>query len=125
MPSKDPNDLVPYLKEVWECSSEKWNSTRVGEVFLTCTHRSNEEQTKLYAQGRTAPGKVVTNAKAGQSKHNKKPSEAFDVAFRWNGKTDWSSKNFKAFAKMVKEDYPLVKWGGDFKSIVDMPHFEV
>lgn len=125
MPSKDPNDLVPYLKEAWECSSEKWNATQPTEVFLTCTHRSNEEQTKLYAQGRTAPGKVVTNAKAGQSKHNKKPSEAFDVAFRRNGKADWSSKNFKAFAKMVKEDYPLVKWGGDFKSIVDMPHFEV
>ncbi|MFJ5622021.1 M15 family metallopeptidase [Peribacillus loiseleuriae] len=33
-------------------------------------YRSIAEQDKLYAQGRTAPGKVVTNAKGGQSNHN-------------------------------------------------------
>lgn len=32
--------------------------------------RSYFEQTMLYNQGRTAPGKIVTNAKAGQSSHN-------------------------------------------------------
>jgi len=32
--------------------------------------RTWAEQDALYAQGRTAPGKIVTNAKAGQSYHN-------------------------------------------------------
>lgn len=32
--------------------------------------RTNEEQDALYAQGRTAPGKVVTNVKGGYSYHN-------------------------------------------------------
>lgn len=31
--------------------------------------RSFEDQDRLYAQGRTAPGQIVTNAKAGQSPH--------------------------------------------------------
>src|SRR5258708_12842627 len=32
--------------------------------------RTKAEQDALYAQGRTTPGKVVTNAKGGQSMHN-------------------------------------------------------
>lgn len=31
------------------------------------TYRSNAEQNELYAQGRTKAGKIVTNAKGGQS----------------------------------------------------------
>lgn len=34
------------------------------------TIRTFAEQEALYAQGRTKPGKVVTNAKAGMSYHN-------------------------------------------------------
>lgn len=33
-------------------------------------YRSQERQAQLYAQGRTAPGPIVTNAKPGQSIHN-------------------------------------------------------
>ena len=40
------------------------------ELVVTCTWRSPAEQAQLYAQGRTAPGKIVTNAKPGQSMHN-------------------------------------------------------
>lgn len=39
-------------------------------VQITSGYRSFAEQNKLYAQGRTAPGKIVTNAKGGQSNHN-------------------------------------------------------
>jgi peptidoglycan L-alanyl-D-glutamate endopeptidase CwlK len=37
---------------------------------LTSGYRSKKEQNELYAQGRSKPGQVVTNAKAGQSYHN-------------------------------------------------------
>ena len=45
------------------------------DILVTCTYRSDEEQARLYAQGRTKPGLKVTNAKPGQSMHN----------FRFNG----------------------------------------
>ena len=38
-------------------------------------HEASDEQAKVYAQGRTAPGKIVTHAKPGHSNHN------FGVAF--------------------------------------------
>lgn len=38
--------------------------------FLFMGLRSFEEQDELYAQGRTKPGKIVTNAKGGDSWHN-------------------------------------------------------
>ena len=37
---------------------------------FTQTLRTNKEQDDLYAQGRTKKGKIVTNAKGGQSIHN-------------------------------------------------------
>jgi hypothetical protein len=56
-------------------------------------HRSIPSQEKLYAQGRTSPGKVVTNARGGQSPHN------YGMATDWtiwiNGEPQW---------KMKKED---------------------
>lgn len=61
-------------------------------MLNTDGYRSIEEQNALYAQGRTKPGNIVTNAKRGQSNHNY--GIAFDVAI-WNGNTivwdrDWN-----------------------------------
>ena len=46
---------------------------------VTHTMRTMDEQAKLYAQGRTLPGAVVTRARPGQSPHNY--GMAFDVCF--------------------------------------------
>lgn len=68
-------------------------------VLLICTYRSNEEQEKLYAKGRTEPGAIVTRAKLGKSKHNAVDShgdpaaEAFDVVPLLHGKPVWSSED--------------------------------
>ena len=40
------------------------------KVRITQGLRSFAEQAELYAQGRTKPGRKVTNARAGQSIHN-------------------------------------------------------
>ena len=37
------------------------------DLLVTSTYRDNESQQALYNQGRTTPGKKVTNAKPGQS----------------------------------------------------------
>lgn len=64
------------------------------DVLVTCTFRSAQEQDELYAQGRTRPGAVVTNAKAGQSAHNYRVGQvpaslALDVVPIRNGKPVW------------------------------------
>lgn len=83
--------------------------------------RTFDEQQALYDQGRTKPGKIVTNAKPGSSYHNY--GLAIDVVpLIENGtKLDWNFDYNKLLPYAKK--YDLV-WGGNFKSIVDKPHFE-
>lgn len=67
------------------------------DVLVTCTYRSPEEQAELYAQGRTKPGRIVTYAKPGESKHNIQSSngapasKAFDVVPLRHGKLVWGT----------------------------------
>ena len=63
-------------------------------MLVTCTFRSAQEQNELYAQGRTKPGKIVTNAVAGKSAHNYRigqvpASLAVDVVPLRFGKPVW------------------------------------
>lgn len=101
------------------------------------TLRTAEYQSGLYAQGRTKPGKIVTNAKPGQSIHEY--GLAFDIVLLYdrdgNGTFETASWNEKEdFDKNGKKDWFEVvdffkergwSWGGDFKSIYDSPHFEM
>lgn len=100
------------------------------KVRITQGLRTDAEQTALYAQGRTAPGKIVTNAKAGQSIHNY--GFAVDICLiidgvtaSWDTKTDWDGDKKADWMEVVeifkKHGW---EWGGDWKSFKDMPHFE-
>lgn len=98
---------------------------RMGEsgwvVAVQSGYRSIDEQNKLYAQGRTKPGKRVTNAKGGQSYHNF--GVAADVVFKVNGKWSWDDK--LPWSKLGEEGKAIgLEWGGDWKSIKDRPHFQ-
>ena len=127
MASRKLEDLDIRLQEVWLLSIDVWKLKYPDLTpFLTCTYRSNQEQDELYAQGRTAPGNIVTNAKAGQSKHNSFPSQAWDMAFkRPDGSVDWSVKHYRNFAKIVASIAPELIWGGTWKSVKDYPHWEL
>lgn len=59
------------------------------DLLITSTYRSSEEQAALYAQGRTKPGAIVTNARPGDSYHNWRC--AFDVVPLRNGKPVWGT----------------------------------
>lgn len=83
--------------------------------------RTFEQQNDLYAQGRTKPGKKVTQVKGGGSYHNY--GLAFDTYFTENGKVTFAKAITPEVAKIGK-DLGL-KWGGDWKSFKDMPHFEL
>jgi peptidoglycan L-alanyl-D-glutamate endopeptidase CwlK len=127
MPSRKIQDCVPALQEAWSSAYAEFISLypELPKPFLTCTHRTVEEQAELYAQGRTKKGKIVTQLKMG-SKHNYFPSHAFDIGFiRKDRALDWSAQNFKLFAGILKKNSPEVKWGGNWKKFQDLPHFEI
>lgn len=91
------------------------------EIKVTSATRTYEEQDDLYAQGRTKPGKIVTNARAGHSNHNF--SLAWDVTIFEDGQPVWESPAYKAVGAI---GHRLgLTWGGDWKSIQDEPHFEL
>lgn len=137
MSSRKITDCVEQLQTAWieSCVEFKKLYPNSPQPFLTCTWRSEEDQEILYMMNRNGKdddkdGKVDeadewrSNAKPGQSKHNLYPSKAFDVAFKNSlGKLDWSEKLFKQFADIIKPKG--VRWGGNFKSRKDTPHFEI
>ena len=96
-------------------------------VQVAQAYRSNEEQQALYDIGRTKPGKIVTNAKPGTSFHNY--ALAADLFFiNDKGEAYWDVKAYKkiwAIAQEIGLDKEGLVWGGNFKSTVDYPHFQL
>lgn len=92
-------------------------------VLITDGYRSNAEQDALYAQGRTKPGKIVTNAKGGQSNHNFGIAVDFcltnekGTVANYTVNSEW--RRVAAIAKSMG-----FAWGGDWKGFVDNPHLE-
>lgn len=86
--------------------------------------RSYREQEALYAQGRTTPGAVVTNARGGQSNHNR--GIAVDL-FRYTNDGTRAifdiDEPFKQIVTAMKEQG--FSWGGDWVTFQDYPHFEL
>ena len=124
MASRNIKDCDVRLEIAWNKVLQTWDHPAV--PFLTCTHRTHAEQTELYSIGRTKPGKKVTNAKAGQSKHNSLPSLAFDVAFKNpGGSLNWDVKLFRILAEKLRQVEPAIIWGGNFRTLRDNPHYEI
>ena len=90
------------------------------DIIFTSTHRDDESQNALYAQGRTKPGKIVTNAAGGTSYHNYRV--AFDVVPVVNGKAIWDDGKLWARIGAVGKLAGL-EWGGEWK-FKDKPHFQ-
>lgn len=98
-------------------------------IRITETLRTYERQAELYAQGRTAPGNKVTNAKAGQSNHNY--GQALDCYPVVDGKVVVNfDKDPKAFAVMKKAAEIAASLGIHWgiapvgQPVRDMPHFQ-
>lgn len=119
--------LHPLIKaEVLELVTHVNTVILTGKVKMIVTQglRTFDEQNKLFAQR-----PKVTNAKGGQSIHNY--GLAFDFCLADGGRTIWDTvKDFDN--DKVADWMEVVKvfkaagyvWGGDFRSIVDKPHFE-
>ena len=90
---------------------------------VTAARRTMAEQKAIYAQGRTAPGKVVSNAPPGSSAHNY--GLAADLApLKKDGSIWWGAPK-SIWQKMADEAVKLgLTSGFYFKTIFDAPHVE-
>lgn len=129
MSSRSLDDLHPDVAPLVRGFLEDCKKQGI-DIIVTCTYRSGEEQNKLYAQGRTAPGNIVTNAKAGQSAHNfmidgKPASKAVDVVPLLNGKPIWNSSD-PIWQKIgdIGESHGL-EWAGHWTRFKEYPHFQL
>jgi peptidoglycan LD-endopeptidase CwlK len=132
MASRNLADLDNYLSDVFQKAKADFEAQNPNfEVRPSATYRSPAEQWDLFQKGRTKPGPRVTNCdgKEKLSKHNFMPAKAIDVFFvnRTTKAADWTDPNFNKFAPlMAKHDVAKkIIWGGNFKSLRDLPHFEI
>lgn len=92
------------------------------DVLIYCTRRSSEEQDELYTHGRTKPGKIVTNARAGQSAHNF--GLAFDGAPLIFGRIAWDDHEHWALYGQVAASVGL-EWAGNWLGkLQEKPHVQ-
>jgi hypothetical protein len=103
------------VSELEKITGRKW--------LVTSGYRSIAEQDKLYAQGRTAKGPVVTNARGGSSAHNWRL--AVDIwPLQSDGSVDWKAQKpvFKPLAELARA--AGLTPGYDFKTLSDCSHIE-
>ena len=108
MASRSLDDLLPVVKRKAE-EFRKLCADQGMDILIYCTYRSPEEQNGLYAQGRTKPGKIVTNARGGESWHNHRC--AFDFVPMVAGKPAWGDTNLYRKAGVIAESVGL-EWAG-------------
>ena len=94
-------------------------------IIITQGLRTIEEQNRLYAQGRTKPGRIVTNARGGYSYHNFGLAFDFCVCDVIRGKLvpNWNLDQRWFRVGQLGRSLGL-EWGGDWKSFKDYPHFQ-
>ncbi|MGN9169515.1 Peptidoglycan L-alanyl-D-glutamate endopeptidase CwlK precursor [compost metagenome] len=101
-------------------------------IVITQGLRTYAEQDDLYAQGRTKPGKVVTDARGGYSNHNFGFAADFALLLRdgravsWDTLRDDDKDSLPDWSEVVEEAKWLgLEWGGDWRSFKDMPHLQM
>lgn len=116
--SRKLEDLHPKVAKLCDKFIRKCKSQNI-DILITSTYRDHASQNALYAQGRTAPGKKVTNAKAGQSFHNWKC--AFDFVPIVNGKPNWNDTALYTKCGEIAESVGL-EWAGRWKTFKELAH---
>ncbi len=87
-------------------------------------YRSAARQNALYRQGRTTGGKVVTNARAGQSWHNYGVAIDYFLTSKDGRRAIWTVNAKWRRVAAIAHSYNM-EWGGVWKSFVDYPHLQM
>lgn len=123
--------LHPVVRQATERLIERSFACGV-PILITQGLRTIAEQDALYAQGRSKPGNIVTNARGGYSNHNF--GVAIDFALlmpdgrsvSWDTLRDGDKDSLPDWSEVVDIAKSLgFEWGGDWRSFKDMPHFEM
>jgi peptidoglycan LD-endopeptidase CwlK len=114
-----PSKLQPLVQRKAQALVESMGLLGL-PIRITEGFRSIERQNELYAQGRTTPGQIVTNAKGGQSFHNY--GVAVDFVFR-NGGYNVPESHWQTLGHVAKLEG--FEWGGDWVGFKDRPHVEL
>ena len=116
--SRDIKDLHPKVAGMCQSFLDKCKEQGI-DVIITSTYRDKESQQALYDQGRSKPGKKVTNAKSGQSFHNWRV--AFDFVPIISGKAQWNDISLFRRCGDIAKSIGL-EWAGDWKSFKEYAH---
>lgn len=116
--SRDLKELLPIVAAKATAFVAACRAAGV-DVLITSTYRDHESQNALYAQGRTKPGRRVTNAKGGQSWHNHRC--AFDFVPIVNGKAMWSDLRTFKRCGAIAESLGL-EWAGRWTRFPELAH---
>lgn len=119
---------LPLAAAIYACNAALKGRAK---FVLTSGWRDPAEQERLYAQGRTTPGYIVTNAPPGSSFHEY--GLAVDGALILDGKTlSWNfTADFDGDRQADWMECVLIfkehgfEWGGDWHTFKDMPHFQM
>ncbi|UOQ95752.1 M15 family metallopeptidase [Halobacillus shinanisalinarum] len=106
-------------------------SERGIDVVITEGVRTKQEQERLYEQGRSTEGDIVTYASGGQSYHNY--GLAIDFALQlddgdvvWDLTRDDNGNGQADWMEVVEIAKGLgFAWGGDWQSFKDYPHLQM
>jgi len=129
--NRDFDKLYPPFREKLEYGLSMADAAGL-KVYLFEGYRTLERQAQLYAQGRTIPGRIVTNARAGLSMHNY--GIAADLVFdgspkegiQWSWDGDYVNGKEGSYSRLG----PLMEmagltWMGRSKTFFEMPHFDL
>jgi peptidoglycan LD-endopeptidase CwlK len=115
--------LAAKIRQMSDMLAEEGIAIRVTQAL-----RSVSEQQALYEQGRTTPGKIVTNCPGGHSYHN--VGLAVDCVPSVNGvdqsfEPDWNA-NHPAWKRMEVVGQSLgLESGATWRTFPDAPHFQI
>lgn len=123
--------LLPVVRTATERLIQR--SFAIGiPIVITQGLRTIAEQDGLYAQGRSKPGKIVTNARGGYSYHNFGVAVDFVLlmpdgkAVSWDTTRDSNGDRKADWLQVAEIGKDLgFAWGGDWTSFKDYPHFEM
>lgn len=117
------NGLHPVVLAATERLIERTFAQGV-PIVITQGLRTIAEQNELYAQGRTKPGKIVTNARGGYSNHNFGVAIDFVLLMPDGKSVSWEiNDNWMTVVRIAKE--LGFDWGGDWLKFKDYPHLEM
>ena len=119
--SRNLEELRPAVRRRVEAFLEAAKGEGI-DLLVTSTYRDFESQQALYDQGRTAPGKIVTNAKPGQSYHNFRC--AVDVVPLRFGKPVWDAKDPIWQRVGALGEMAGLEWAGRWQKFPEMVHFQ-